>query len=443
MATAYAGPYGTSTTTTTVETKTVSTQNLNNLLKEFLTYDLLMTEVINRSYLLQKVNKKGDWKGGPIPVVFEAAAASSFRMGSLIAQDDITETKYVKGLIENYKEIWGAVKFNYADLTRHTDLKQSFLSSLLKEIPRFAENMKTLISHLLLNGPALCKATDVTDAATGIIVVDRPERLQIGMYVELGTTTKVYSGYVGSIDINTKAVTIVTALSDVDGLTNPVDLSVSAAIGYQFRIQDGFTSALQFVDLPSQLLSAANGGLATHFGKSKVRYPFLQAHNHDGSSIAAGNILTTIFDAFAEVKIYGSNSKVESVIMSYRNFAWAMKELEAGGGAGGIGAGRQFTATDRKVSAYGWTEITVMGVDGAELKLVGVNEMNNDVIIGCDWRHIDLISNGMVEKVVSPDGNEFYTVRAESGYYYISDVRFFGELVVSMPAYQFIIHSIS
>ena len=444
MSTPYAGPYGTFSQTTNVETATVSSSQLNSLYKEYLTYDVLMKEVVDRSYVLQKVNKKNGWKGGPIPVPFEAAEASSFRMGSLIAQDSITETKYVRGLVENYKEIWGALKFNYHDLQKTGDLKQSFAQSILKELPRFAETLKTLISHFLLNGPDITKITDITDAATGIVKVARPELLKIGQYVEIGGATKKKGVYVGAININTFEVTCVTAITDVDALTNPVDLTAATAVivGDTFRIEDGFNSDLQFTSLPQQLLSAANGGLATHFGKSKARYPFLQAYNHNGSAIAAGNILTTIFDAWARCQAIGANANVDSIMMSYRNLSWAMKELEAGGGAGGIGKGRQFTAGDRKVSAYGWSEIKVMGINGKELTLVGINEMRDDYIIGCDWRYVDLHTNGMVERVTSPDGNEFYTVRAENGYYFISDVRFFGELVVSMPSYQFIIHGI-
>ena len=436
--------FGTYEESTSIETQTVTTKDLNKLIKQYLPYKLLFSEVEKRSYFIQKVNKKNGWKGGPMPIPFENGRASSFRMGSLVADADITSNRYAKGFLEDYKELWGALKFHDHDLKRHDNLEQSFLTALLKEVPRFAESMKELLSKFLLNGPALAKVTDVTDAATGVLVVDRPEMLEIGQYVEIGSTTANKTGYVATINMNTNEVLIVTAMSDVEDATNPVDLSAATAVAVNdtFRIKDGFAADKQFISLPEQLLSAANGGLPTLFGLSKVKYPFLQAYNHSGSAITSTSILKTIFDAYGRTKVIGKMAMPSEVIMSYKNLMTAMNELELGTGADSVGQKRQFTAGDSKVNAFGWTEITVSGVKGS-LKLVGINEMRDDIIYGLDWRHIDLHSNGFIERVSDANGNEFYTSRTENGYYYITDIRFFGELVVSMPSYQFVIHSIN
>lgn len=436
--------FGTYSESTTISTSTETTTDFNAMLKRYMPYKLLKAEVEKRSYFLQKVNKKSNYKGGVMDIPFKAASASSFRYGKLIASTKITQSKYVKGLLQGYKEIWGAMKFYDHDLNRHPDAAQSFLESLLKELPDFAEAMKERVSQALLNGPALTEVTDVTNAATGIIKVKRPEMLELGQYVEIGATTAKKTGYVSTININDGSILIVTAISDVDAGTNPVDLSAVTAVvvGDSLRLEDGFDATLQFTSLPEQVLSEANGGSALLFGKSKVKYPFLQAYNHDGSGIAAGNILSTIFNAFSATKRIGKTANPTEVIMSYTNLQNAMAELEdVTTGANGIGSGRQFTAGDTKANAYGWTTIQVTGVKGV-LTLVGINELRDDVIFGLDWRGIDLHSNGMFERRKSPSGNEFYEERTEDGFVYIVDIRFFGELVVSMPSYQFVIHSI-
>ena len=376
--------FGTYKESTTIETQTVTTKDLNKLIKQYLPYKLLFSEVEKRSYFIQKVNKKNGWKGGPMPIPFESGRASSFRMGALVADADITSNRYAKGFLEDYKELWGALKFHDHDLKRHDNLEQSFLTALLKEVPRFADSMKELLSKFLLNGPALAKVIGVAGAATGVLVVDRPEMLEIGQYVEIGLTTAKKSGYIATINMNTNEVTIVTAMSDVDDASNPVDLSddtddTAIDVDDTFRIKDGFSADKQFISLPEQLLSAANGGLPTLFGLSKVKYPFLQACNYSGSAITATSILKTIFDAYGRTKVIGKMAMPSEVIMSYKNLMTAMNELELGTGADSVGQKRQFTAGDSKVNAFGWTEITVSGVKGS-LKLVGINEMRDDIM---------------------------------------------------------------
>ncbi len=420
---------------------TSTTPNFNDLLKRYMPYSLLKSEMEKRVYFLSKVNKKTSYKGGIGDIPFKAGSASSYRYGKLVAANKITQSKYVMGQMNGYKEIWGAMKFLDQDLAKHDDPKQSFLEALLKELPDFIEGMKEQVSKALLNGPALATVTDVTDAATGVVVVDRPEMLEFGQYVQFGSVSALKSGYISSINFETKEITIVTAISDVDGESNPVDLTAvtPVLVGHTVRLEDGFTASQQFTSLPDQLLSFANGGTEELFGKNKARYPFLQAFNYDGSGFDANTNLELIFDAFSRTKQIARMSNVNEVIMSFANLQLVMKSLEAS--TGGIGTGRQFTAGDTKVNAYGWTTIQVTGVKGS-LLLVGINELRNDLIFGLDWSGIDLHSNGMFERRKSPSGNEYYEERTEDGFVYIVDIRFFGELVVSKPSYQFVIHSI-
>jgi len=62
-----------------------------------------------------------------------------------------------------------------------------------------------------------------------------------------------------------------------------------------------------------------------------------------------------------------------------------------------------------------------------------------------DWRALKLYSNGFFERRESPDGNQYYEQRVagpNGGYKYITDTRFFGELVVDRPSYCGVIHTI-
>lgn len=424
---------------------TTTTADFNGMLKKYLPYKMLIAEVIKRNYVMQKINKLTSYKGGVGELAFEAGAASSFRYGKLVSSAKITQKRVVKGFLKGYKEIWGAMKFNYHDLQRHGDMEKSFLANLLTEIPRFTEALSALISLQILNGPALCKITDVTDAANGKVVVDKPQLLEYGQLVQIGLSDPhKHEGYVSAIDMNTKTVTITSDMA----LSTPIDLTAvpPVLVGDELRIEDGFLPGLHFSSLREQFLSAANHGSAQLFGLDKVKYPFLQAHNASGASIAVGNVLGPIFDAYARSKEIGKLGNVSDVIMSYKWFAAAMRELEvpvSHAPTGGVGAGRQFTAQDKAVNAFGFTSITVASVDGgAPLKLVAVNEMRDDIMFGIDWSTIDLHSNGMIERVVSPDGNEFYTERTPDGHVYITDIRFFGEVVCKMPCYNFVIHSI-
>lgn len=435
--------FGTYTQTTTLETSTETRADLNGMLKRFNPYNILKDEMIKRTYFVNKVSTNSGYMGGVMDIPFQAAKGSSYRMGKLVASTNITQSKYVKGKVEGYKEIWGALKFYDHDLQRHKSLEQSFVAKLLDEIPEFIEGMKEKVSLAMLSGASYIFVTDATDVATGGLVVDRPEYLEIGQYVELGATSALKAGYISRINMNSGALIVVTSMTDVDASTNPVDLT-GILVGHSLRLEDGFDTSLAFNDLPNQLLSVASGGSATLYGQSKAQYPFLQSFEIDGASIADGKILGFLFDAFIDHKRIGKKSNVTEVIMSYKNLGNAMKELEYQSAAGTVGEGRQFTASDSKTTAFGWSEVTVATVTGQKIKLVGINEMRNDLIFGLDWSGIQMYSNGMFDMRKSPKtGDYFYEERTENGYIYIVDVKFFGELVVSKPSYQFVIHNIS
>jgi hypothetical protein len=123
--------------------------------------------------------------------------------------------------------------------------------------------------------------------------------------------------------------------------------------------------------------------------------------------------------------------------MSYKNLASCIKVIEASKGAFNVVPGSQ------RASQYGWTEIEVGSVTKGALKLVGVQEADDDIIMFLDWRGLKFHSNGFFQKRMSPDGIEYFEVRATSGFQYIVDVCLFGELVVNRPSYCGVLYSIS
>ena len=192
-------------------------------------------------------------------------------------------------------------------------------------------------------------------------------------------------------------------------------------------------SADAFTPLKDQLLSAANGGSAALFGQTKVDYPYLQATNHDGSSVTAANIDTEVFNAWTANQKIGKG-RASDAIMDYTNLGSFMKLLDAQAGP--------FKHVTTKTSKFGWTEISIIGVNG-ELKIVGVHEMEQSEIFFVDWGAMKFHSNGMFRREADPDGQQYYTVRGEDGYEYIIDIAAFGELVVNKPSTMGAMYGIS
>jgi hypothetical protein len=114
-----------------------------------------------------------------------------------------------------------------------------------------------------------------------------------------------------------------------------------------------------------------------------------------------------------------------------------LKVIEGSKGAFNVAPGSQ------TASQYGWTEIEVGSVTKGGLKIVAVQEADDDIIMFLDWRSMKFHSNGFFRKRVAPDGKEYFEIRNTTGYQYIIDVCLFGELVVIRPSYCGILYGIS
>lgn len=410
------------------------------MLNEFLPNDLLKEEFVKRDYVLNKTNKDDTWLTGNLVVPFKAAGASSVSFGQLTAATDIAQDSYVRGGVSAAKEVWGSLIFNHRDIMEHGKIsEQNLLKLLPNTIDDFMDYMKSVVSTNLLNGAHFAKLTADSALNNGIISVDRPDRFAIGQKVITvdpvsGNTT---TGYVSAIDMNAQQVLLVTAR----GGATPLDFSNGAntalvANGSKCYNDGAQTAGNAFSSLRGALLSAANGGDTTLYGITKTLYPYTQAINVSGALVTATNIMEKIFDALTTIRQFGKGSPTD-VIMSFKNFGSCIKVIEASKGAFNVTPGSQ------KASQYGWTEIEIGSVTKGSVKLVQVQECDDDVIYFMDWRACTFYSNGFFQKRMSPEGHEYFEVRNQSGYQYIVDICLFGEFVLERPSYCGIMYGVS
>lgn len=407
-----------------------TTRTFSTMLNDYLANDLLKEELVKRDYLLSKVEKDDGWLGGPLIVPFKGAGASSVSFGALTAADDVAEDLYVRGEVTTQPELWGTMIFNHRDLMEHDRISEkNFLKILPGAIEDFMDYLKNVTSTNLLNGAHFATSTVVGDSS-GNITVDRPDRFVIGQKVSIDDSdSSPQAGYVRTIAMDTGVVTIYDARTG-GSVVNLAGYAVGSKVYNVGQQSAGFSS------LRDALLSLANGGSTNLYGVAKTAYPYLQAINVSGAGITAANIMAQIFDALTTIRQRGKGNPTD-VVMSYKNFASAIKAIEASKGSFNVSPG------SHSASQYGWTEIIVGSVAKGGLKLVGVQECDDDVIMFIDWRALKFHSNGFFRKRKSPEGNEYFEVRATTGYSYLVDVCLFGDLVVIRPSYCGIIHSIS
>lgn len=424
-----------------------TSRDFSAMLNEYLSIDLMKEELIKRDYVLQKVDRDDGWKSGTIPVPFEGQHASSVSFGSLTADTNVSKYKYIRGQLTSYKEVWSTLRFEHRDLMEHDGKinEKSFLKILPGQIDDFLTYMKMAMSVNMLGGPHFAKLT-VSGTNAGVIEVDRVDRFSIDQEVHLvdGNTVEA-TYYVIAIDVNggtlkkgsvTLSATRGGGAADVSGYTT----GQSAKVYHPGATTDSFTS------IESQLLSLANGGSTNLFGVAKTAYPYLQAVQYDGSGVTAVNILTEIFKAYTDRQIRGKSGALPEVLMSYKHMGSILALLENGGGVSPAQAGKggfNVIPGSRKVSVFGWQEVSLGSVNGDVLKLVAIQEKSDDTIMFLDWDSITLYTNGFLQRRTAPDGLQYYQIRATTGYSYILDHVLAGDIVVKAPWKNLIMHSIS
>lgn len=402
-----------------------TTASFNDMLKRYMPYELLVEEMKKRSYFWNKVDKDQDWVGGTLEVPFEGGEASSMSFGSLTAASDIAEGTYVMGTLSTQPELWGTMKFNEKDLDRHGDMEKSYLKLVPGKIDQFVRRMQERVSIMLLGDGSVAKLT--ADGANGSITVDHPERFSIGekIYVDDDNSAASAAGYVTAININTGVLTVKDARSSGSAL----DLTAYTT-GQNAKVYLDGAQSNGFTGLRTQLLSASNGGASTIAGVTKATYPHLQAVNVDGSGFTAATILADLFEAFFVVHKLGKGNPGE-ILVSFDIFKEISNQLELT---------KQASITD-KAAGYGWRSVTLLGVDG-EMKVTAIREMPSNTAYIMDWSALKFFGHKFFDRKRHLNGDEFFLVRNTTGYEYIVDCKFYGDLLVHKPSHCGVIHSI-
>lgn len=408
-------------------------RNFSNMLNEYLPPKLLKEELLKRSWLLQNIEKEDDWYGGTYIVPFKGSQASSISFGSLTAASDIVQSATVRGE-SSQKEVWGSLIFDSRDLDEHQNGKipeDSFLRILPDELDDFMGFFKEMVSINLLTGTYLAKITDSAGNTAGDMIVDKIDRFELSQKLSIDDdNTSALDVYVHAINIDTSTLTLKTSAAGTAGS----DLSAYTTAQNAKLYLPGAQSA-SFSSMRGGLLSATNSGDSSIHGVTKTSYKFLQAVNVNGSSITATNILDKLFDAYGTVR-QKAKGNASVIVMSFKHLGSCMKAIELQKG------GYKTTATSTKASQYGWTEIEIVSVKGT-LKLVGIQEMPDDLIYLLDMSSFKFASNRFIQKEKSPDGLEYMRVRNTTGYQYIVDMKLRGDLIIHKPGNNGVIHSIS
>lgn len=415
-----------------------TTRSFSTMLNEYLPNSLLQEEMIQRDWLLTNVDKDNSWLGGNLVIPFVGAGASSVEFGQLAGSTDVAEDSFVRGAIASYAEAWGTMLFNETDLMQHGKLsEQNFLKILPDRIENFIQYMKEAVSVNLLVGGSFAKVITDTSLAAGIVEVDHIDRFKLGQKCSLDDdNSSPTTVYIIAIDQNGATVSAGTGTVTVSATRGGAALDISAYTKAQnSKFYHPGSQSAGFNSLRGALLSSANGGDATVLGQTKTAYPHLQAINVSGATITVSNILDKLLDFYTEVRRRGKGN-ANKLMMSYKHLGSILKLIEVNKGA------YKVTATTTKASLYGWTEIEINSVRGP-LTIVGIQEMDDDIIMALDMGAMTFYSNGFFKKRMSPDGKEFFEVRATTGFSYLVDVCCFGNLAVKAPGHCGILYSIS
>lgn len=401
----------------------------NDMLNEHLHYDLLKSELNEKSYLWKTI-EKDDEATGDIIVPFQKQRATSVKLGGgPSATNDISQHKYTRGSLAqaDRPKIWGTLKFDYEDIFHHDGrMKQkSFLGTFLpKQVDDFTKYFASTLNHGFLNSEHLDVATG-TGSTAGVLAVSRIERFEVDqkLYIEGNNY------YVTAVNVNGDTVT----LSATRG-GSAADVS---SIGADEKIyQDGFNTGNRLSNLKSLLLPEADGGAANIYGVSKTASVFTQAISVSGASMTSANVLTKIFDAIVVYRRKAKGGLVECWL-SYKHFGQVMKTLEQDKGP------YKAVPGTTKSSEYGFTEITIFGPETGAIKFVALPEMDDDIIVLANPKSMKIHSNRGINKVKSPDGNFYVTDRSSTtGYSFITDMLFEGDIIVHHPSENLILHSI-
>jgi len=84
----------------------------------------------------------------------------------------------------------------------------------------------------------------------------------------------------------------------------------------------------------------------------------------------------------------------------------------------------------------------IQGPEG-DIEVVSIREMNNDLIYIIDWASLLFAGSKFFEPMDYGTNRNFYIKRATTGVKYITDLKFYGDLICINPSHNGVIYNIS
>jgi hypothetical protein len=388
------------------------TATYGSLLKRYLAEGVIENEFTKMSYIWQNCQKDKSYRGGTGEMPLVEAGFSSVQFGSLASASDIAEAQVAMGTF-TMKELFGSILVREADLYKHADMEQSYLSIMPERLNEFVKYMQELVSVQVLAGSRLDLATANGDAS-GNITVSKPHLFRIGMKVTVDDdNSSAVSGYIRAININTGVLTIYDARSggsvvDLSGYTT----AQNAIVQVVGQASESFTS------LKSYILPAAQGGSASAYGLTKADYTVLQSLEASGSAWTANTILDDLLTAY-----YTFTDKRGNIFPEIYVGSGIMKNI-----AKVLATTQRATIMDKK-AGYGWNSVNLISAEG-EAKIVCLRDMPRDVVYFGDMKKVKFCGAEPFKKKMYDD-KEFFMVRETTGVSMITDIALRGEFTVN------------
>lgn len=403
---------------------TKSNDNLSEMLREFAHSGIVEDSFSKDFYAWNKLKKNRTWKeGAELQIPMELSENSDLEFGALVAEADIGEGSYKKIKITEQPQLFSSMVIEERDLKRYGDLKQSFLKMMPQKMSKLTRRMKHAFSAMMLRGGVLAKISSIADAATGKVVIDKPQYFTLGQRVQVNGEIV----YVTKISMNEKAITLSAdragAVIDLTAIASPV--SVNDGVNIVGADTENFTS---FVDY---LLPAAQGGSDQLYGVlDKDTNPIATPQVFDGTGFTASTVVDKLIDIYYDVKELGKVDQAE-IIVPYHIFKAFAKKIENS---------KQYSGSEKK-AGVGYSQLVVVGPAG-EMILTALPDMRDDLIFIIDWESFEFAGHRFLDRIKSPDGLEYYTVRSKTGYRFICDHVLQGDLVAKKLSSSAVVHSI-
>lgn len=422
---------------------------------------------LQRDEFYKALSKKADWLGTSssgsdkrsIVVNFMAGGVGSVRMGGYADIANVQKAKPVKALVQSYKDLTMTLNFNEKDLEDFelgsSEYEKAVMVSVAKQLEGQAQVAKNYLEDQFINGGVILNVTSIANASTGILVVDRPEKVNIGDNLQLAaataSSTKNKVIYVIGVNKNTKAVTFSTSQG---GTATDISTYVgSSAAGTKIAVEGTVNSSGvidgAFDSVRNILLPYANGGAESYLGLVKTAYPFLQSVAVDGSGFSTSSLLQDLFEAWAgEIKLKVKpfkGKKTNAVHMSTNNYLKICEQFEYA-----KGSFRKNDATTLKV--FDGDAMTISNSQtGGELSFVCLDSMPDDIMYGLNMESWRFACNKELSyrKGIQPSGLMGYswfesrTAGDNGGYTHTLDGGTSGQIVCGSPESNFVIHSVN